>query len=35
MIAAGMIVTYGYLSEFFFAWYSGEPAERTHGLVSG
>lgn len=28
MIAAGMIVAYGYASEFFFAWYSGEPVER-------
>jgi Ni/Fe-hydrogenase subunit HybB-like protein len=29
MIAAGMIVAYGYVSEAFFAWYSGEPYERT------
>lgn len=29
MIAAGMIVTYGYISEAFFAWYSGEDYERT------
>lgn len=28
MIAAGMIVAYGYVSEIFFAWYSGEAAER-------
>lgn len=28
MIAAGMIVTYGYVSEAFFAWYSGESYER-------
>ncbi|MES0212521.1 polysulfide reductase NrfD [Mesorhizobium sp. M0028] len=29
MIAAGMIVIYGYASEAFFAWYSGEIFERT------
>jgi molybdopterin-containing oxidoreductase family membrane subunit len=29
MLAAGMIVVYGYLSEAFFAWYSGEAWERT------
>ena len=29
MIAAGMIVDYGYISEAFFAWYSGEPYERA------
>lgn len=29
MIAAGMVVAYGYASEAFFAWYSGEPYERT------
>ncbi|MDF0602761.1 polysulfide reductase NrfD [Psychromarinibacter sp. C21-152] len=28
MIAAGLIVAYGYAAEFFFAWYSGNPAER-------
>jgi len=29
MIAAGMVVAYGYVSEAFFAWYSGEPYERA------
>jgi molybdopterin-containing oxidoreductase family membrane subunit len=29
MIASGMIVTYGYASEAFFSWYSGEAYERT------
>ncbi|MBZ9797273.1 NrfD/PsrC family molybdoenzyme membrane anchor subunit [Mesorhizobium sp. ES1-4] len=29
MIAAGMIVVYGYASEAFFAWYSGQPYERA------
>ncbi|MEW6629692.1 MAG: NrfD/PsrC family molybdoenzyme membrane anchor subunit [Pseudomonadota bacterium] len=29
MIAAGMVVAYGYVSEAFFAWYSGEPSERA------
>jgi len=29
MIAAGMVVAYCYVSEAFFAWYSGEPYERT------
>jgi len=29
MIASGMIVAYGYISEAFFAWYSGEAYERT------
>lgn len=29
MLAAGMIVAYGYLTEAFFAWYSGEDFERT------
>ncbi|CDX22511.1 Polysulphide reductase NrfD [Mesorhizobium sp. ORS 3324] len=29
MIAAGMVVAYGYVSEAFFAWYSGKPYERT------
>jgi molybdopterin-containing oxidoreductase family membrane subunit len=28
MIASGMIVIYGYVSEAFFAWYSGEAYER-------
>jgi len=27
MLVTGMIVSYGYLSEFFFAWYSGNPYE--------
>jgi len=27
MLAMGMIVAYGYLSEFFFAWYSGDEYE--------
>lgn len=27
MLFTGMIVSYGYLSEFFFAWYSGNPYE--------
>jgi molybdopterin-containing oxidoreductase family membrane subunit len=29
MIASGMIVAYGYASEAFFSWYSGETFERT------
>lgn len=29
MIASGMIVAYSYVNEAFFAWYSGEDAERT------
>ena len=29
MIAAGMVVTYGYVAEAFFAWYSGQPYDRT------
>ncbi|MBN9035556.1 MAG: polysulfide reductase NrfD [Rhizobiales bacterium] len=29
MIAAGMVVAYGYLSEAFFAWYSGDTYEQT------
>jgi molybdopterin-containing oxidoreductase family membrane subunit len=28
MIASGMLVAFGYLSEAFFAWYSGSPYER-------
>jgi molybdopterin-containing oxidoreductase family membrane subunit len=28
MIASGMLVAYGYMSEAFYAWYSGEPYER-------
>jgi molybdopterin-containing oxidoreductase family membrane subunit len=28
MLAAGSIVAYGYLSEAFFSWYSGDPVER-------
>jgi molybdopterin-containing oxidoreductase family membrane subunit len=28
MIASGMVVIYGYVSEAFFAWYSGEAYER-------
>jgi molybdopterin-containing oxidoreductase family membrane subunit len=28
MLASGMIVAYGYISEAFFAWYSGEDYER-------
>lgn len=28
MLATGMMVTYGYVSEFFFAWYSGSEFER-------
>ena len=27
MLVTGLIVCYGYLSEFFFAWYSGNPFE--------
>jgi Ni/Fe-hydrogenase subunit HybB-like protein len=27
MLVTGMIVSYGYLMEFFFAWYSGNPFE--------
>ncbi len=27
MLVTGMIVSYGYLMEFFFAWYSGNPYE--------
>jgi molybdopterin-containing oxidoreductase family membrane subunit len=29
MLASGLLVAYGYLSEAFFAWYSGEPFERA------
>ena len=29
MIASGLIVAYAYANEAFFAWYSGEDAERT------
>ncbi len=29
MLAAGLMVAYGYAAEAFFAWYSGEPAEQT------
>ena len=29
MIAAGLVVIYGYVSEGFFAWYSGQCYERT------
>lgn len=29
MIASGMMVAYSYANEAFFAWYSGEAAERT------
>ncbi|MBZ9974247.1 MULTISPECIES: NrfD/PsrC family molybdoenzyme membrane anchor subunit [unclassified Mesorhizobium] len=29
MIASGMIVVYGYISEIFFSWYSGEDFERV------
>jgi molybdopterin-containing oxidoreductase family membrane subunit len=29
MLAAGMVVAYCYVAEFFFAWYSGDPYERT------
>ncbi|HVY19852.1 MAG TPA: NrfD/PsrC family molybdoenzyme membrane anchor subunit [Bauldia sp.] len=28
MLAAGMLVAYGYLSETFFSWYSGTPYDR-------
>jgi molybdopterin-containing oxidoreductase family membrane subunit len=28
MMAAGMLVAYGYFAEFFYAWYSGSPFER-------
>ena len=27
MLATGMMVTYGYVMEFFIAWYSGNPYE--------
>lgn len=27
VLATGLIVAYGYMTEVFFAWYSGEPAE--------
>ncbi|MEI8715531.1 NrfD/PsrC family molybdoenzyme membrane anchor subunit [Mesorhizobium sp. ISC11] len=29
MLASGMVVLYGYVTEAFFAWYSGEAYERT------
>jgi Ni/Fe-hydrogenase subunit HybB-like protein len=30
MLVSGLIVAYGYFTEFFTAWYSGEDAERHH-----
>jgi Ni/Fe-hydrogenase subunit HybB-like protein len=29
LLATGMIVAYGYLTELFMAWYSGDPIERS------
>jgi molybdopterin-containing oxidoreductase family membrane subunit len=33
MLATGLIVNYGYLVEFFIAWYSGDEAERYQFFV--
>ena len=32
MLTAGLIVAYGYMNEFFLAWYSGNLYERFHAL---
>jgi molybdopterin-containing oxidoreductase family membrane subunit len=32
LLATGMIVAYGYLAEAFFAWYGGDPIERSTHL---
>ena len=32
MLVTGLIVTYGYASEVFFGWYSGDPAESYIGI---
>jgi len=32
LLATGMIVAYGYLAEGFFAWYGGDPIERSTHL---
>src|SRR5207249_219068 len=32
IVAVSLIVTYSYASELFFAWYRGEPAERSQSL---
>ena len=32
MLVTGLIVTYGYASEAFFGWYSGDPAESYVGI---
>jgi molybdopterin-containing oxidoreductase family membrane subunit len=33
VLVTGLIVNYGYIVEFFMAWYSGEPAERYQYFV--
>jgi molybdopterin-containing oxidoreductase family membrane subunit len=33
MLVTGLLVTYGYVIEFFMAWYSGDPAERYQFFV--
>ncbi|HVK88677.1 MAG TPA: NrfD/PsrC family molybdoenzyme membrane anchor subunit [Kofleriaceae bacterium] len=33
MLVTGLIVVYGYVVEFFMAWYSGDPAERYQFFV--
>jgi Ni/Fe-hydrogenase subunit HybB-like protein len=34
MLTTGLIVNYGYIIEFFSAWYSGDPAERYQFFVA-
>ncbi len=34
MLTTGLIVNYGYIVEFFMAWYSGDPAERYQYFVA-
>ncbi len=34
MLTTGLIVGYGYIIEFFIAWYSGDPAERYQFFVA-
>ncbi len=34
MLVTGLIVNYGYIVEFFMAWYSGDPAERYQFFVA-
>jgi Ni/Fe-hydrogenase subunit HybB-like protein len=34
MLVTGLLVSYGYIVEFFTAWYSGDPAERYQFFVA-